>query len=151
MKFKVEESRVPWFGTRAHVEIVSGRFPKSRLASLRASHAKWKAIIDYLDTSTEFLVPFDGADDTCACCANFLNKGGADDRPGVCHECPIKQHTGRTLCNGTPYTRYVNALLAFQKAKTDRGKRAAKQRALIAALDEDTLIMHLIRIERGKT
>lgn len=68
--------------------------------ALQGSVGKWAVIVDALKHNLPFVE--NGSED-CPCCKKFI---GEVSTP-LCKNCPIFIHTGRKLCKGSPYEKWV--------------------------------------------
>lgn len=75
------------------------------LEALRASIAKWQAIVDGLEV--------DKGDQNCALCKAFYSKVSG------CIRCPVMKHTGMSVCDGTPYARFREWSMMNERAGVD--------------------------------
>lgn len=72
------------------------RFPKDRKKALLLSIQKWEAIVDALQGGRNIVN--DGGRSTYGLCQMYFDNG--------CNGCPVKEHTGKSYCRGTPYYTY---------------------------------------------
>jgi hypothetical protein len=77
---------------------------KRTLTALQGSIEKWKRVL------AEEIVG-DGYED-CPLCALFhpLSVDIGLSSPDACNGCPVKEKTGKSLCTGSPYEGYAEAL-----------------------------------------
>jgi hypothetical protein len=73
------------------------------LHTINGSIGKWFAIVDDCEKQRE--VTEDGTTD-CPSCRQYLH----EHRIVECDRCPIALTSGHTLCGGTPYGAFVNAV-----------------------------------------
>jgi hypothetical protein len=72
-----------------------GTVPKTRMAALRESIAKWRFAAS-LPEKFWYNGGIDGGPTTCALCRLYFRER--------CEGCPVKEETGYSNCDGTPYT-----------------------------------------------
>lgn len=86
------------------------------LKALKGSIKKWEAIVAGTGT--------DEGPQNCPLCILFLTRWPA--KPPFCVGCPVREITGVSGCEGTPYDDYEKAEAEFG-AGSDECKSAAKQ------------------------
>lgn len=78
-----------------------GTWPKNPTEALIESIAKWEWIVKWMENNPGLPPPETGSSE-CALCRLYI----ADD----CKGCPVKQKTRKTLCHGSPYDKYDDAV-----------------------------------------
>lgn len=79
------------------------------LKALRASIAKWEANLEHAKDGRFGDVTIGWA--TCPMCVMFNNPDKLrQSKIGPCHGCPVRDRTGMTACNGTPYPKVETAI-----------------------------------------
>jgi hypothetical protein len=97
-----EEDQAYWpEGYHLHVERITEVDTQSNKEILEMSIEKWKFILWAMDELPgRFIDDWGWA--SCPCCAKYYDRDNESD----CHDCPIGDWTGETLCAGTPYDDY---------------------------------------------
>mgnify|MGYP001564589755 CR=1 FL=1 len=86
---------------------VYGKFPKTKIAALRESIRKWKWLVRYLEDNSDYPIPH-ASIESCSLCDIFRYDR---DEKSICAGCPVRERTGKALCEDTPidgYSKYSN-------------------------------------------
>ena len=124
MTFKV------WADSNGEVN-TNRQWPKTEVAAIKASVAKWEAIAEHLkENPDEEVYNFEGG--TCSLCTLFYkvpdDPDEIDEVP--CLKCPVYKKTGKHECHDTPFWDFfdnqsidsANAEVKFLKSLLPKGK-----------------------------
>ena len=93
-------------------------------AALEESIEKWRQI--------ERGEMWDEGSHNCALCCEFFQN--------CCYECPVREHTGKANCDGTPFMEWANSIeVSPAIADTPRLRKIARaERKFLESLKEET-------------